>query len=127
MNPDFELLLRHLPVEITYIDADGIIRYISPKEEYLFPRDPETQTGVDVMKFHKPETREVIGRMLDDFRSGRKDAEYSWSERAGSFAHVSYIAIHDESGNYAGTMEVVQDIKGLKELKGKRKVAEGYK
>ena len=124
---DFELILSHLPVEITYIDRDGIVRYISPKDEYLFPRDPEAQVGRDVMEFHKPETREVIRRMLDDFKAGRKDAEYAWSEREWCVAYVSYIALRDEAGEYAGAMEIVQDVKPFRDISGKRKVADGYK
>ena len=52
----------------------------------------------------EPMARELI----DDFKSGRRDALSVWSERDGEPVLTRYMAVRDTHGDYVGTMECVE-------------------
>jgi DUF438 domain-containing protein len=67
-------VLGALPLDITYVDGRGIIRYYS--DYRIFKRKPEI-LGTAVQNCHKPESQDEVNKVIDDLRSGRKDvSEY---------------------------------------------------
>jgi DUF438 domain-containing protein len=40
----------------------------------------------------------------------------------GRFIHIRYFAVHDEQGEYQGTLEVTQDIGPIRALEGERRL-----
>lgn len=115
------LLLTHLPVEITYVDKDDRVRYFSQTKELIFPRSPAV-IGRKVQLCHPPDSIHKVQRILDDFRTGRRDVAEFWIHMKGMFIHIRYFALRDEAGEYQGTMEVTQEISRIRELEGERRL-----
>ena len=115
------LLLTHLPVEITYVDQDDRVRYFSQTKELIFPRSPAI-IGRKVQLCHPPDSIHKVQRILDDFRAGRRDVAEFWIYMKGMFIYIRYFALRDEAGEYQGTMEVTQEISRIRQLEGERRL-----
>ncbi|MCK4452116.1 MAG: DUF438 domain-containing protein, partial [Anaerolineae bacterium] len=91
------LLLTHLPVDITYVDKDDTVRFFSQGKERIFPRSPAI-IGRQVQKCHPPASVHRVQKILDDFRAERRDVAEFWIQMQGKFIHIRYFAIRDEQG-----------------------------
>ena len=69
-----ELMLNHLPVDITFIDQDDVVRYFSHGKERIFART-KAVIGRTVQNCHPPKSVHVVEKLLEDFKSGIKDVE----------------------------------------------------
>ena len=54
-------------------------------------------------------------RIIGEFREGTLDRVPVWMDKGGRTMLVIYMAVRDESGEYMGTMELVQDMEFAKE------------
>ncbi len=117
------LLLTHLPVDITYVDKDDTVRFFSQGKERIFPRSPAI-IGRKVQKCHPPASVHRVQKILDDFRAGHRDVAEFWLQMQGKFIHIRYFAIRDEQGEYQGTLEVTQDITRIRTLEGERRLVD---
>ncbi|MBC7233071.1 MAG: DUF438 domain-containing protein [Chloroflexi bacterium] len=120
---EINLLLKHLPVDITFVDKDDTVRYFSQTPERIFPR-AKAIIGRKVQNCHPPASIHVVNRILDDFRQGKRDVAEFWIQMKGKFVHIRYFAVRDENGAYVGTIEVTQDITRIRELTGERRLLE---
>lgn len=114
-------LLLHLPIDITFVDKDDVVRYFSAGPERIFVRTPAV-IGRKVQNCHPPASVHVVNRILDDFKSGRRDSVEFWLPFQGRFVHIRYFAVRDEHGAYMGALEVTQDITRIRELQGERRL-----
>jgi DUF438 domain-containing protein len=114
-------LLRHLPVDVTYVDQEDTVRFFSQTRERIFPRSPAI-IGRKVQKCHPPASVHRVQRILDDFRAGRCDQAEFWIQLDGKYIHIRYFAIRDQGGAYQGTLEVTQDITHIRTLEGERRL-----
>jgi len=114
-------LLTHLPIDVTYVDAEDTVRYFSQGRERIFPRSPAI-IGRKVQQCHPPASVHRVQRILDDFRAGRRDEAEFWIQIQGKFIHIRYFAVRDEQGEYQGTLEVSQDVTGIRALEGERRL-----
>lgn len=106
--PAIEAMLDSLPIDLTFMDADDKIRYFNRCR--IFKRPPEC-LGRDVRECHQPASHAAIDRMVADFRSGARDVEEHFVERAdGRRLRVRYLAARDPSGQYQGLVEMVEEI-----------------
>ena len=97
--------LSALPADITFVDAEGIVRYYSAYR--IFSRTPACLDR-DVFECHSETSRPGISRMLQEFASGsRDDAVYS-AEKNGRDVNVRYVALRDGEGSYLGCLEIAQ-------------------
>ena len=65
---------------------------------------------------------ETVGNVNSAFKKGeKKDAEF-WIRMGGQFIHIRYFAIRDELGTYRGTLEVSQEVSGIRALEGERRL-----
>ena len=116
-------VLTHLPLDITYVDANDRVRFFSQTQERIFPRSPAI-IGRKVQKCHPPASLHRVQRILDDFRAGGSDEAEFWIQMSGMFIHIRYFAIRDEQGTYQGTLEVTQDVSRIRALDGERRLAD---
>ena len=124
MTPrEINLLLKNLPVDITFVDKDDAVRYFSQTEERIFVRTPAV-IGRKVQNCHPPASVHVVNRIVDDFRQGRRDVAEFWIQMQGKFVHIRYFPLRDENGEYVGTIEVTQDVTSIRELTGQRRLLE---
>ena len=115
------LILTHLPVDVTFVDEDDTVRYFSQSQERIFTRSPAI-IGRTVQNCHPPQSVGVVNRIVEDFRSGRRDAAEFWIQMGPKFVHIRYFALRDAEGRYRGTIEVTQDIAPLRVLEGERRL-----
>jgi len=64
----------------------------------------------------------IVEKLLRDFEEGKKDSEDFWINLNGKLIYIRYFAIRDQNGEYAGTLEVTQEISSIKELKGEKRL-----
>ncbi|MGD9678199.1 MAG: DUF438 domain-containing protein [Vulcanibacillus sp.] len=116
-----DLILDMLPVEVTFIDKDDTVKYFSHGEERIFTRT-KAIIGRTVQNCHPPASIHIVNKMLEDFKSGKKDYEDFWIEMGEMFVYIKYFALRDKENKYIGTIEVTQNIKTLRELKGEKRL-----
>ncbi|MCD6282114.1 DUF438 domain-containing protein [bacterium] len=117
------LMLTHLPVDVSFVDENDEVRYYSDVKDRIFPRSPGV-IGRKVQNCHPPASVHIVQRILDAFRGGEKDVAEFWIELQGKFIHIRYFAVRDSNGDYRGTLEVSQDITGIRKLKGERRLVD---
>jgi PAS domain S-box-containing protein len=115
------LILNHLPVEITFVDDREIVRYYNAQDAKMFSRKPEIIGGT-VQECHSLASRPAVDKIIDAFRSGEKDVSELWIKHDRKLVHIRYFAVRDRDGKYRGCLEVVQDITNIRKLRGERKV-----
>jgi hypothetical protein len=115
------LLLTHLPVDMTFVDEHDEVRYYSETPERIFKRTPAI-IGRKVEKCHPPASVDKVVKIVEDFRSGKRDTAEFWIQMGGKFIHIRYFAMHDAEGNYRGTLEVSQDITEIRKLDGEKRL-----
>lgn len=108
------LILNHLPMEITFVNKEDIFQYYNdavPPEEMIFKRTP-SQIGRHVDLCHPPKLLPKVRAILTALREGKRDSFEMWfkSESRGQFVHVTYKAVRDRDGIFQGVLEYVQDI-----------------
>ncbi len=118
---ELEALLNTLPLEITFVDKEDIVRYINQQPEKIFPRT-KAIIGRKVQLCHPQKSVHLVNRMIEDFRSGRRDMAEFWIQMKGMFVHIRYFAVRDEKGEYQGTLEVVQDVSHIRALEGEQRL-----
>ena len=119
---ELDLILDLLPLELTFVDKDEIVRYYDNGEaEKLLPRFPSA-IGRDVMKCHPPRVHDTVSQLIADLKAGKKDKQAAWFKRGdGVFVYIEYIALRDEAGEFLGILETVQDITELAEITGEHR------
>lgn len=114
-------LLNALPIDITFIDKDDIVRYFSKPKDRIFART-KAVIGRAVQNCHPPASVHVVESILNDFKSGKKDSESFWIRMGPKLVYIRYFAVRDDDGNYLGTVEVTQDIGPIQELRGEKRI-----
>ncbi|MEH7084955.1 DUF438 domain-containing protein [Neobacillus drentensis] len=115
------LLLNHLPVDITFIDHDDVVRYFSHGKERIFART-KAVIGRTVQNCHPPRSVHVVEELLADFKSGKKDCEDFWIKFNDKYVYIRYFAVRDENGKYIGTLEFTQNIDPIKAIEGEKRI-----
>ena len=118
-----DLILRTLPVDITFVDETGRVRYYSEGER-VFPRSPAV-IGREVRNCHPPKSVAVVERIVEEFRTGSRDVAEFWIEMGERFVHIRYFALRDASGTYRGVLEVSQDVTRIRALEGQQRLLDG--
>lgn len=118
---DIEAIFNALPVDITFVDAEDTVRYFSKSRERIFPRT-KAVIGRKVQQCHPQKSLHVVNRILDDFRSGRRDVAEFWIEKEGRTIHIRYFPVRDEGGEYLGCLEVTQDITDINKIEGEKRL-----
>ena len=116
-----DLILRSLPLDLTFVDSDDRVQYYSAGAERIFPRSPGI-IGRSVQNCHPPKSIHVVQKILDSFRSGEQDSADFWIRMEDRFIIIRYFAIRDGQGNYEGCLEVSQDVTGIRALEGEKRL-----
>jgi len=118
---ELEKMLNRLPLELTFIDADGIVKYYNDgPEEKIFMRT-KSALGRDAENCHPPKSVALMKQLVSDLKSGKKSQEIMWYEEGGKFIVVNYCALRDEDGTYLGVLEYVQEAQSIRELTGAKR------
>lgn len=106
-------LLNTIPLEISFIDAEDRNCYFNEGPK-VFKR-AQMALGRSVFTCHPPKVETMVRRIIGEFREGTLDRVPVWMDKGGRTMLVTYMAVRDESGEYMGTMELVQDMEFAKE------------
>jgi hypothetical protein len=115
------LMLTHLPVDITYVDENDRVAYYSSGKERIFPRSPGI-IGREVSKCHPPKSVHIVEGIVQDFKDSKRDVAEFWLQIGNRFIHIRYYPIRDKEGNYRGTVEVSQDVTEIRKLEGEKRL-----
>ncbi len=116
-----DMMLRHLPIEISFVDPGGFVRYYSETEERLFPRTPGA-IGRHVENCHPPKSVHMVKEILRKFAEGERDVAEFWIQMQGKFIHIRYFAVRNASQEYLGCLEVTQDVTEIRALEGQQRL-----
>lgn len=116
-----DLLLTHLPVDVSFVDAEDVVRYYSETPDRIFVRTPAV-IGRKVRDCHPGKSLPVVEAILEAFKAGTKDAAEFWIELGGRFIHIRYFAVRDKAGTYRGCLEVSQNVTGIRALVGQKRL-----
>ena len=114
------LVLTHLPVDITFVDENDRVAYYSEGDR-IFPRSPAI-IGREVRNCHPPNSVHMVNKILDAFKSGSRDSAAFWIELGGKFIYIRYFPVRDAKGRYRGTLEVSQDLTEIRKLEGQNRL-----
>lgn len=115
------LLLTHLPVDVTYVDEHNRVRYYSQGMHRIFPRSPGI-IGRDVANCHPASSVNIVNKIVEEFKNNNKSEAEFWLEMNNRFIHIRYFAVRDQQGQYRGVVEVTQDVTDIRALKGQRRL-----
>lgn len=107
-----DLVLRHLPGEVTFVDEHDVTVYYSDPKVRIFSRTPDI-LGKSVQSCHSPASVPAVNRILEAFRAGTSDFSDFPATKDGRPVFVRYIAVRDAAGKYRGCLEIVQDAAAL--------------
>jgi uncharacterized protein len=116
-----DLLLKHLPVDITFVDENGRVRYYSDTPERIFPRSPGV-IGRAVQNCHPPKSVHIVNSIVEAFKAKTRDKAVFWIEMGGRFILIRYFPVYNADGVYRGVLEVSQDATEIRALQGERRL-----
>ena len=117
---ELESMLDTVPFDMTFVDSNEEVRYFSNSKERIFPRT-KAIIGRKVQNCHPQKSYAVVQRILDDFRSGKRDVAEFWINAGEKMVHIRYFALR-RNGKFLGTVEVSQDIAPLRKLQGEKRL-----
>lgn len=115
------LMMTHLPLDLSFIDENDNVLYYSDVPDRLFPRSPGV-IGRNVKNCHPPKSQHIVMKILEAFKKGTKDVAEFWLEIKGNFIYIRYFAVRDKEGKYRGTLEISQDITNIRKLEGTQRL-----
>ncbi len=122
----FERIMQLLPIQLSFIDADDKLIYFSPTKVPIFRRTL-ANLGRDVYHCHPPKSYSYVNRILQDFKTNKRDDEEFWITKQERTIYFQYHAIRDQEGKYLGTLERIQDITHLREIEGEKRLGSNHK
>ncbi len=122
MTPEqVNLLLKFLPIDITYVDENDKVIFYNRGEDRVFARSKGI-IGREVRFCHPPKSVDMVLRILEEFKAGNKDTAEFWFNFKGQIIHIRYFAIRDKNLIYKGVIEMSQDITEIQKLEGQKRL-----
>jgi PAS domain S-box-containing protein len=115
------LLLKFMPVDLTYVDENDRVLFYNRGEDRVFPRSAGI-IGREVRFCHPPKSVDTVLRILEEFKKGTKSEAEFWIRFKGRVIHIRYFAVRDDKLNYKGVIEMSQDITEIQKLEGERRL-----
>lgn len=122
MSPaELEAMLNTLPVDITFVDKDGAVKFFSQGKDRIFPRT-KAVIGRQVQNCHPPASVHIVEQIVEDLKSGKKDHEDFWIKMKDKYVSIRYFAVRDQKGEFLGVLEFTQDIGPIQEITGEKRL-----
>lgn len=115
------LLLKTMPLDITYVDENDKVIFYNRGEERVFPRSAGI-IGREVKFCHPPKSVGTVLRILEEFRKGTKNESSFWINFKGRLIYIRYFAVRDAEKKYRGVIEMSQDITDIKNIEGEKRL-----
>lgn len=115
------LMLKTMPLDLTYVDENDKVIFYNRGEERVFPRSAGI-IGREVKFCHPPKSVGTVLKILEEFRKGTKNESSFWINFKGRLIYIRYFAIRDADKNYKGVIEMSQDITNIKSIEGEKRL-----
>jgi len=113
------LIFKHLPVDLSYVDENELVCFYSDTEHRVFPRSKNV-IGRDVKNCHPRTSVHIVEEIIAKFRSGEADTVDFWINKPDFFVYITYTAVRDETGRFRGILEMMQNCTHIRALEGSR-------
>jgi hypothetical protein len=114
-------ILDALPVDISFVDAEGHVRYFNETPERIFTRT-RAVIGRTVEGCHPQKSLHAVDQILEDFKAGKREKAEFWINLKGRLVLIRYFPVRGRDGAYLGCLEVTQDVTDLKRLEGQKRL-----
>ena len=118
-----EGILEAIPVEISFVDENDLVKFWNKHETRIFKR-PVSVIGKSVQNCHPKHSLDKVNQLLSDFKAGKNDSAEFWINLGEKKVYIRYFAVRDKAGRYLGTLEATQDITGIKKIEGEKRLLE---
>ncbi len=118
---ELELILNILPIDVTFVDKDNLVKYYNNTTERAFPRNPSI-IGREVKNCHPPKSVHVVEKIIESFRNNEKSEAEFWLNFRGRMIYITYLAVRNKDNEYLGVLEVSQDVTHIRGLQGERRL-----
>ncbi len=115
------LIFKHLPFDVTYVDENDEVRYYNKGEDRVFPRSPGI-IGRQVKYCHPPKSVHIVEKIVEAFKSGEQSEANFWINFHDKFVYIQYFAVRDNQGHYKGVLEITYDAKTVRSLEGEQRL-----
>ena len=115
------LLLKFMPVDLTYVDENDRVLFYNRGDNRVFPRSAGI-IGREVKFCHPPKSVDLVLRILEEFKAGTKDEAEFWINFKGKMIHIRYFALRDLKNKYKGVIEMSQDITEIQKITGEQRL-----
>jgi DUF438 domain-containing protein len=115
------LIFKHLPVDLSYVDENELVKFYSDTKHRVFPRSAGV-IGRAVQNCHPRESVHTVEEIIKAFKSGEQDEAEFWLEMGGKFIYIIYNAVRDNEGNFKGVLEMMQDVTHIRSLTGTQRL-----
>ncbi|MDK2954031.1 MAG: uncharacterized protein PWQ27_1414 [Kosmotoga sp.] len=114
-------MLNTLPIDITFVDDTDTVRYFNESPDRIFIRT-RAIIGRKVQNCHPQKSVHVVNKILNDFKSGKRDSADFWLKLGDKYVYIRYLAVRNEKGEYLGTLEITQDIAPIQKITGEKRI-----
>lgn len=115
------LLFRHMPVDLSYVDENDLVKFYTDTEHRVFPRSKGV-IGREVRNCHPPKSLHAVEEIIEKFRSGEQSKAEFWINKPDLFIYILYVAVRDKDGTFRGVLEMMQDCTHIRRLEGERRL-----
>lgn len=118
---ELNAMLNTLPLDITFVNKNGLVSYFSQSKERIFART-KSVIGREVTNCHPPASVHIVEEIVEDLKAGKKEHEDFWIKMGDKFVYIRYFAVRDKDGEFLGILEVTQNVKEIRELQGEKRL-----
>ena len=111
------LVYQHMPVDLSYVDENEIVRFYTDTKHRVFPRSKNV-IGRDVKNCHPKKSVHIVEEIIEKFRNGEQNEAEFWINKPEIFIYIKYVAVRDEDGKFRGILEMMQDCTHIRALTG---------
>jgi len=122
-----EGILETIPMDISILDANDKVIGWNHHETRIFKR-PEAVLGKDVRNCHPEKSLDKVEKIIDEMKEGIRNKAQFWIDHQLGYEEqprkvlIEYYALRDPQGNYVGVVEASQDVTGIQNLKGEKRL-----
>jgi hypothetical protein len=118
---EIEGILDTLPIDISFVDKNDSVKYFNKAEKRIFVRT-KSVIGRKVQQCHPEKSVHIVSKIVNSFKTGKKDSAEFWITMGGRLVHIRYFAVRDKNQEYLGTVEVTQDLTDIKKIEGEKRL-----
>lgn len=118
---EVDAILNTIPIDITFVDKDDIVKYFNKGEIRIFMRT-KAVIGRRVQLCHPQKSIHVVNRVIEAFKTGNRGVADFWIKKDSRLIYIRYFAVRNKGGKYLGILEVTHDITGIKEIEGEKRL-----